>query len=66
MLPDANLEHGRLTAERIRKLIAGTTTVTISLGVAAYEAGIEDKSDLINRADQALYAAKQGGRNQVR
>jgi diguanylate cyclase (GGDEF)-like protein/PAS domain S-box-containing protein len=66
MLPDANLDHGRLTAERIRKLIADTTTVTISLGVAAYEAGIEDKSDLINRADQALYAAKQGGRNQVR
>jgi PleD family two-component response regulator len=40
--------------------------VTISLGVASFEAGIKDKEDLINRADKALYQAKEGGRNQVR
>ena len=66
MLPDANLDNGSIKAERIRKLIADTTKVTISLGVACYQDGIKDKEDLINRADKALYAAKEAGRNQVR
>ncbi len=66
MLPDANLDNGSIKAERIRQLIADTTKVTISLGVACYQDGIKDKEDLINRADKALYAAKEAGRNQVR
>lgn len=46
-------------------MIAENTNVTTSLGVASYEAGIKDKDDLINRADKALYQAKESGRNQV-
>jgi diguanylate cyclase (GGDEF)-like protein len=38
--------------------------VTVSLGVAAAEAG-EGLEALIERADEALYAAKRAGRNQV-
>ena len=38
--------------------------VQISLGVATQQAG-ETWEELIGRADQALYAAKQGGRNRV-
>jgi diguanylate cyclase (GGDEF)-like protein len=66
MLPDANLDNASDKAERIRKMIAETTKVTISLGVASYQDGIKNKEDLINRADKALYAAKDAGRNQVK
>jgi diguanylate cyclase (GGDEF)-like protein len=60
----------RTLAERIRSRVAAATfpgglKLTISLGVAA----TDDPAlftQLIDRADQALYAAKQGGRNQVR
>ena len=38
--------------------------VTISAGVAAYRPG-EPLSDLIERSDEALYRAKDGGRNLV-
>jgi diguanylate cyclase (GGDEF)-like protein len=60
----------RTLAERIRARVAAATfpgglKLTISLGVAA----TDDPAlftQLIDRADQALYTAKQGGRNQVR
>jgi diguanylate cyclase len=38
--------------------------VTFSAGVAALN-GVETGEDLLHRADQALYRAKEGGRNQV-
>jgi diguanylate cyclase len=38
--------------------------VTFSAGVAAFS-GNESEEDLLHRADQALYRAKEGGRNQV-
>jgi diguanylate cyclase len=38
--------------------------VTISVGVAAFE-GHPDYQYLINAADNALYVAKNGGRNRV-
>ena len=65
MLPDADRENACLIAERIRREIEAQTCVTISLGVATYHRAKDSKEDLINKADQALYQAKQGGRNQV-
>jgi diguanylate cyclase (GGDEF)-like protein len=38
---------------------------TISIGVASYPEDASSKSQLIERADQALYVAKTGGRNRV-
>ncbi len=70
ILPETNESGARVLAERIRAKVAAATfpgglKLTISVGVAATDdAAIF--TQLIDRADQALYAAKQGGRNQVR
>ena len=58
-----------LLAERIRENIAALSSVrgrdirvTVSVGAARLQPG-ESAQDLFGRADKALYAAKQGGRN---
>ena len=65
------------TAERIRRVIAAQTMpvqlaeplrITVSLGLAMLAPGedpVAQAAALVQRADQALYAAKQGGRNRV-
>ena len=42
-----------------------TVTVTVSLGVAEMWSADRDPSDLVHRADMALYEAKRGGRDRV-
>jgi two-component system cell cycle response regulator len=39
--------------------------VTVSIGVAAREEGDASSAEVLKRADQALYLAKQRGRNRV-
>ena len=71
--PDLPLSEAAKVAEKVRASIEGTDItirgqslpVTISGGVAQYVPG-EELSDLIGRADKALYRAKNEGRNQVR
>ena len=43
----------------------GPFNATLSLGIASYPDDGRDKAELIARADQALYAAKHGGRNRT-
>ncbi|GAB1646336.1 hypothetical protein KRMM14A1259_67590 [Krasilnikovia sp. MM14-A1259] len=60
-------------AERLRRAVAdtpvatdaGPVKVTISLGVCLFDAGQLDLLEALNRADAALYRAKEGGRNRV-
>ncbi len=62
-----------LCAERLREdvgqtpipLANGAISVTISIGVAIFQPGIPTAEDLIARADEALYRAKELGRNRV-
>lgn len=72
MLPGTELEDARVIAERIRETIEKTAlkrsnetySVTVSLGVAALNEE-KTKEELIKKVDDALYAAKQTGRNKV-
>jgi diguanylate cyclase (GGDEF)-like protein len=60
-------------AERLRELVAQSplhaegqaVPMTVSVGVAALEAGDHKWEDILRRADEALYHAKQHGRNRV-
>ncbi|WP_435640758.1 GGDEF domain-containing protein [Micavibrio aeruginosavorus] len=75
ILPDTNLTAGVAVGNNLRKAVAtkdviNRTTgeklgrITMSVGVAEYISG-ENMTDLIERADAALYTAKHNGRNQV-
>lgn len=73
VLPDTDSTGAMQVAERIRRMVQQEAIiienipvqVTASLGVAVSEDGKMNATDLINRADQALYQAKAQGRNQV-
>ncbi|WP_455216704.1 DUF484 family protein [Kaarinaea lacus] len=80
LLVNASHDAAIEIAERIRSLIEQrifktpadeSLSLTISIGVATLAKGITDFSehslaeDLVDRADQAVYKAKSGGRNQV-
>ncbi len=72
LLPDSHLEEALLVAERIRQgwqergvvTSSGKLDVTVSIGVSS-TTGSESETilDLAERADMALYRAKQLGRN---
>ncbi|CAM3601525.1 sensor domain-containing diguanylate cyclase [Deinococcus frigens] len=73
-LPDANEAQAMMRAEHLRQAVEGLTlsfqhqplgAITISVGVAALSEQRSKPADLIQAADQALYRAKKGGRNQV-
>lgn len=70
LLPDAGLEAARQVAERLRQnmessLTPGVGLATISLGVAHWPGSARNIDTVMKMADQALYAAKHRGRNQV-
>ncbi len=76
LLPRATLQQAELVGTRIRQAVLGLALphprsavnpcVTVSVGVAALTPSrTESPTVLISRADQALYAAKQQGRDRV-
>jgi diguanylate cyclase (GGDEF)-like protein len=73
LLPGAGLAQAAQTAESLRLRLAAQQvpregeplSLSASFGVAEWRGPKEDPSRLLMRADQALYAAKRAGRNQV-
>lgn len=74
LLPEVDAANGYFIAERVRKHLEETPigleggrrslAVTASIGVAQYEVDMSE-TDLFAAADEALYSAKQAGRNRV-
>jgi diguanylate cyclase (GGDEF)-like protein len=75
LLPGADIEGAASVAERVRESVAaaviltedGTETrITVSIGANSVVPGTEaPTTDFIEKADQALYKAKESGRNRV-
>jgi diguanylate cyclase (GGDEF)-like protein/PAS domain S-box-containing protein len=75
ILPVTNAQQSHPLAERIRERVAaiqvptekGIATVTLSIGIVEMTGNKQAASaeDLIRRADEAMYAAKQAGRNRT-
>ncbi len=73
LLPGIALENGVTIADRLRRAIEGEAgrainaapRITVSIGVASLQAG-DTLPSLLGRADEALYRAKQAGRNCTR
>jgi diguanylate cyclase (GGDEF)-like protein/PAS domain S-box-containing protein len=73
LLPSTDLEGSMATAERFRQAVEtspfdsskGLIPLTVSLGVSHWAKDIKEIGTLLKHADQALYAAKQNGRNRV-
>jgi two-component system, cell cycle response regulator len=76
ILPETTSEGGVIFAERLRERIASQAFdvnierpvhLTVSIGIATFPSPrVASTEDLFARADEALYRAKSGGRNQVR
>ena len=69
LLPGNNIDVAVKVAERIRHSIESgiisPRQITVSIGVASLKSGMKKLEELIKIADQALYSAKQNGRNMV-
>ncbi|MCA1989104.1 MAG: diguanylate cyclase [Desulfarculus sp.] len=73
VLVEADLDEGRMVAERLREALAGLRTgletdgpvCTASLGLAQMDPRDQRLDDLLKRASAALYQAKRTGRNLV-
>ena len=69
LLPQTNLDNAYIVAENLRNKIENHSfekvgQKTISIGISQFD-NIEDTKQFIKRADDAMYKAKNSGRNKV-
>lgn len=73
LLPETHIRVGGMVAERLRSSVAETQLpterdliqISISLGIAGLTTEITSLDALVQRADSAMYTAKQAGRNRT-
>ncbi len=79
LLPNTNIEEANVVAQRLRKKVekkkinieeykienVKEISVTVSIGVSEYQKTDKEPEMLYQHADEALYEAKEGGRNKV-
>lgn len=68
-LPELNEENATLFSEKLRKSIEthifkDIKQITVSVGITIFKKG-DTKKDILKRVDDALYKAKESGRNNV-
>ena len=74
ILPDTEVDRARLCAERIRRVVRDNRPLsdegvgiitTVSIGAAEFDEDMRGIGPLLARAEEALYAAKERGRDRV-
>ncbi len=74
LLPNTDLTNAQIVAERMRQTLAETPVptsdghsivFTVSIGIVALSDTLRDLKALLKKADEALYHAKNTGRNRV-
>ena len=75
IMPETGTDQAEIIAERLREAIAeepftisgsdDKLEITVSIGLACCDATTKSSSEILEKADQALYRAKDQGRNQV-
>lgn len=70
LLPDTDASEAEAVAEKVRQAVAARNVVpvghiTVSIGLTAMWPDASSQAQLLRMADQALYAAKAGGRDRV-
>ncbi|MCM8777992.1 MAG: GGDEF domain-containing protein [Candidatus Omnitrophica bacterium] len=76
LLPETDRKSAFIVAENLRRIVENTVfegeeksrpgkKITVSIGVAEFPSDAQDRDNLIKMADEALYCAKQKGRNRV-
>jgi len=63
LLPQASKEEAALVAERLRAQVNLYLGATVSIGIGSAPADAQEAQALIDKADAALYQAKQTGKN---
>ena len=76
LLPEIDLMRGAYVAEKLRTAILQETfegeeelpiqNLTVSIGIASFPENGDSAEVVLDRADQALYEAKNAGRNMVK
>ena len=68
LLPNTDISESKIIAENLRQSIAYSTwemgQITVSMGIATF-IPTDSETTLLQKADQALYASKEHGRNRV-
>ncbi len=74
-LPETEYENAFILAERLRKAVENIelkndegqlVPIRVSIGISSYDSMMEDRiEDMLQRADKALYRAKNSGRNRI-
>ncbi|MCX5669090.1 MAG: GGDEF domain-containing protein [Candidatus Omnitrophica bacterium] len=73
MLSGIDKKKALIIAEKLRQRIQSekiilrrqNTYITVSIGLASLPLDTKDQDELVHKADKAMYAAKEKGRNQV-
>jgi diguanylate cyclase (GGDEF)-like protein len=74
ILPETNIKEAHKVSEKLRETIANETLhippdhkvkVTLSLGISTFKPEIKDSTILVHQADNAMYQAKESGRNRT-
>ncbi|MDI6715357.1 MAG: diguanylate cyclase [Actinomycetota bacterium] len=73
ILPETNAEQAFKVGEKLRRKVEAspiqfsdnTIQLTLSIGVSSFSSEMNEPLDLIKKADEALYMAKEAGRNRT-